>query len=46
MNRIFKVLWNAATGTFIVTSETAKAAAKKAAAESWRFPHSSDLAVL
>ncbi|EKO1403185.1 TPA: ESPR domain-containing protein, partial [Salmonella enterica] len=22
MNRIFKVLWNAATGTFIVTSET------------------------
>ncbi|EBH9934203.1 hypothetical protein EW614_23375, partial [Salmonella enterica subsp. enterica serovar Cerro] len=23
MNRIFKVLWNAATGTFIVTSETA-----------------------
>lgn len=29
MNRIFKVLWNAATGTFVVTSETAKAAAKK-----------------
>lgn len=28
MNRIFKVLWNAATGTFVVTSETAKAAAK------------------
>ncbi|ECO6888305.1 ESPR domain-containing protein, partial [Salmonella enterica] len=24
MNRIFKVLWNAATGTFVVTSETAK----------------------
>ncbi|EAP4912166.1 ESPR domain-containing protein, partial [Salmonella enterica] len=23
MNRIFKVLWNAATGTFVVTSETA-----------------------
>lgn len=45
MNKIFKVLWNAATGTFIVTSETAKAAAK-AAAESWRFPHSSALAVL
>ncbi|EAU9292495.1 hypothetical protein EOG77_25065, partial [Salmonella enterica] len=22
MNRIFKVLWNAATGTFVVTSET------------------------
>ncbi|EAQ2279484.1 hypothetical protein E3F49_19285, partial [Salmonella enterica] len=21
MNRIFKVLWNAATGTFVVTSE-------------------------
>ncbi|KRT24084.1 hypothetical protein LPMST02_12565 [Salmonella enterica subsp. enterica serovar Infantis] len=29
MNRIFKVLWNAATGTFVVTSETAKTAAKK-----------------
>ncbi len=29
MNRIFRVLWNAATGTFVVTSETAKAAAKK-----------------
>lgn len=28
MNRIFRVLWNAATGTFVVTSETAKAAAK------------------
>ncbi|QIL15021.1 hypothetical protein G9X20_22400 [Salmonella enterica subsp. enterica serovar Adjame] len=40
MNRIFKVLWNAATGTFIVTSETAKSRGKKkAAAESWRFPH-------
>ncbi|EHC80822.1 hypothetical protein LTSESEN_5579, partial [Salmonella enterica subsp. enterica serovar Senftenberg str. A4-543] len=24
MNRIFRVLWNAATGTFVVTSETAK----------------------
>ncbi len=46
MNRIFKVLWNAATGTFIVTSETAKSRGKKAAAESWRFPHSSVLAVL
>ncbi|EKA2903557.1 ESPR domain-containing protein, partial [Salmonella enterica subsp. enterica serovar Kentucky] len=22
MNRIFRVLWNAATGTFVVTSET------------------------
>ncbi len=30
MNRIFKVLWNAATGTFIVTSETAKSRGKKA----------------
>ncbi|ELC6906026.1 trimeric autotransporter adhesin SadA [Salmonella enterica] len=29
MNRIFKVLWNAATGTFIVTSETAKNRGKK-----------------
>ncbi|EDV0989031.1 trimeric autotransporter adhesin SadA [Salmonella enterica] len=29
MNRIFKVLWNAATGTFIVTSETAKSRRKK-----------------
>ncbi|EAM2855131.1 hypothetical protein AIR33_09820 [Salmonella enterica] len=29
MNRIFKVLWNAATGTFIVTSETAKSRGKK-----------------
>ncbi|HFZ8459616.1 TPA: YadA-like family protein, partial [Salmonella enterica subsp. enterica serovar Orientalis] len=28
-NRIFKVLWNAATGTFIVTSETAKSRGKK-----------------
>lgn len=46
MNKIFKVLWNAATGTFIVTSETAKSRGKKAAAESWRFPHSSALAVL
>ncbi|EHO6899135.1 trimeric autotransporter adhesin SadA, partial [Salmonella enterica subsp. enterica serovar Oranienburg] len=27
--RIFKVLWNAATGTFIVTSETAKSRGKK-----------------
>lgn len=46
MNRIFKVLWNTATGTFIVTSETAKSRGKKAAVESWRFPHSSVLAVL
>ncbi|ELI3233552.1 trimeric autotransporter adhesin SadA [Salmonella enterica] len=29
MNRIFKVLWNAATGTFVVTSETAKSRGKK-----------------
>ncbi|WP_337231902.1 trimeric autotransporter adhesin SadA [Citrobacter portucalensis] len=29
MNKIFKVLWNAATGTFIVTSETAKSRGKK-----------------
>ncbi|EDX4383851.1 autotransporter adhesin SadA [Salmonella enterica subsp. enterica serovar O rough] len=29
MNRIFKVLWNAATGTFVVTSETAKSRSKK-----------------
>ncbi|EDA3539827.1 hypothetical protein A4N68_00535 [Salmonella enterica subsp. enterica serovar Napoli] len=29
MNRIFKVLWNAATGTFIVTSEAAKSRGKK-----------------
>ncbi|EEF2418305.1 trimeric autotransporter adhesin SadA [Salmonella enterica] len=29
MSRIFKVLWNAATGTFIVTSETAKNRGKK-----------------
>ncbi|MCT7053189.1 trimeric autotransporter adhesin SadA [Salmonella enterica] len=29
MNRIFKVLWNAATETFIVTSETAKNRGKK-----------------
>ncbi|MCE9760875.1 trimeric autotransporter adhesin SadA [Citrobacter portucalensis] len=29
MNRIFKVLWNAATGTFIITSETAKSRGKK-----------------
>ncbi|MDM2850902.1 YadA-like family protein [Citrobacter sp. Cpo074] len=29
MNRIFKVLWNAATGTFIVTSETTKSRGKK-----------------
>ncbi|ECA3446134.1 autotransporter adhesin SadA [Salmonella enterica subsp. enterica serovar Oranienburg] len=29
MNRIFKVLWIAATGTFIVTSETAKSRGKK-----------------
>ncbi|EHB0935733.1 autotransporter adhesin SadA, partial [Salmonella enterica subsp. enterica serovar Heidelberg] len=28
-NRIFKVLWNAATGTFVVTSETAKSRGKK-----------------
>ncbi|HGB3262336.1 TPA: trimeric autotransporter adhesin SadA, partial [Salmonella enterica subsp. enterica serovar Stanley] len=27
--RIFKVLWNAATGTFVVTSETAKSRGKK-----------------
>lgn len=46
MNRIFRVLWNAATGTFVVTSETAKSRGKKAAAESWRFPHSSVLAAL
>ncbi|HGB1173561.1 TPA: trimeric autotransporter adhesin SadA [Salmonella enterica subsp. enterica serovar Java] len=29
MNRILKVLWNAATGTFVVTSETAKSRGKK-----------------
>ncbi|EAC1008880.1 autotransporter adhesin SadA [Salmonella enterica subsp. enterica] len=29
MNRIFKVLWNAATETFVVTSETAKSRGKK-----------------
>ncbi|EBC4072730.1 autotransporter adhesin SadA [Salmonella enterica] len=29
MNRIFKVLWNAATGTFVVTSEPAKSRGKK-----------------
>ncbi|AIK94654.1 TPA: autotransporter adhesin SadA [Salmonella enterica] len=29
MSRIFKVLWNAATGTFVVTSETAKSRGKK-----------------
>ncbi|MGS8563862.1 trimeric autotransporter adhesin SadA [Salmonella enterica] len=29
MNTIFKVLWNAATGTFVVTSETAKSRGKK-----------------
>ncbi|EAR9951519.1 autotransporter adhesin SadA [Salmonella enterica] len=29
MNRIFKVLWNAATGTFVATSETAKSRGKK-----------------
>ncbi|EDY4900957.1 hypothetical protein GPM59_000849 [Salmonella enterica] len=29
MNRIFKILWNAATGTFVVTSETAKSRGKK-----------------
>ncbi|EBF0719889.1 TPA: YadA-like family protein [Salmonella enterica] len=29
MNRIFRVLWNAATGTFVVTSETAKSRGKK-----------------
>ncbi len=29
MNQIFKVLWNAATGTFVVTSETAKSRGKK-----------------
>ncbi|EKH3009127.1 trimeric autotransporter adhesin SadA [Salmonella enterica subsp. enterica serovar Typhimurium] len=29
MDRIFKVLWNAATGTFVVTSETAKSRGKK-----------------
>ncbi|EBO7574053.1 autotransporter adhesin SadA [Salmonella enterica] len=29
MKRIFKVLWNAATGTFVVTSETAKSRGKK-----------------
>ncbi|EDX0784612.1 autotransporter adhesin SadA [Salmonella enterica] len=29
MNRIFKVLWNAATGTFVVTSETAKSRGQK-----------------
>ncbi|EJJ5593326.1 trimeric autotransporter adhesin SadA [Salmonella enterica subsp. enterica serovar Schwarzengrund] len=29
MNRIFKVLWNAATGTFVVTSETTKSRGKK-----------------
>ncbi|ECM4962897.1 hypothetical protein NU52_19145 [Salmonella enterica subsp. enterica serovar Senftenberg] len=29
MNRIFRVLWNAATGTFVVTSETAKSRSKK-----------------
>ncbi|EKN2878037.1 trimeric autotransporter adhesin SadA [Salmonella enterica] len=29
MNRIFKVLWNAATGTFVITSETAKSRGKK-----------------
>ncbi|ATS95015.1 hypothetical protein BTN65_03260 [Salmonella enterica subsp. enterica serovar Enteritidis] len=29
MNRIFKVLWSAATGTFVVTSETAKSRGKK-----------------
>ncbi|EFU3367678.1 autotransporter adhesin SadA [Salmonella enterica] len=29
MNRIFKVLWNAATGKFVVTSETAKSRGKK-----------------
>ncbi|MCW6723074.1 trimeric autotransporter adhesin SadA [Salmonella enterica subsp. enterica serovar Potsdam] len=29
MNRIFKVLWNVATGTFVVTSETAKSRGKK-----------------
>ncbi len=29
MNIIFKVLWNAATGTFVVTSETAKSRGKK-----------------
>ncbi|PXN20733.1 trimeric autotransporter adhesin SadA [Salmonella enterica] len=29
MNRIFKVLWNAATGTFVVTSETPKSRGKK-----------------
>ncbi|EGH4315985.1 hypothetical protein IEI55_001038 [Salmonella enterica] len=46
MNRIFKVLWNAATGTFVVTSETAKSRGKKTAAESWQFPHSSVLAAL
>ncbi len=29
MHRIFKLLWNAATGTFVVTSETAKSRGKK-----------------
>nr|EEL0565754.1 autotransporter adhesin SadA [Salmonella enterica] len=29
MNKIFRVLWNAATGTFVVTSETAKSRGKK-----------------
>ncbi|EGX8243361.1 autotransporter adhesin SadA [Salmonella enterica subsp. enterica serovar Reading] len=36
MNRIFKVLWNAATGTFIVTSETAKNRGKKSGKKSGR----------
>lgn len=43
MGKIFKVLWNAATGTLFVTSETAKPRQKKRPQRKWQFPHSSVL---
>ncbi|MCW0135240.1 ESPR domain-containing protein [Escherichia coli] len=34
MNKIFKVIWNPATGNYTVTSETAKAVARNLGAVS------------
>ncbi|WXR55367.1 ESPR domain-containing protein [Escherichia coli] len=35
MNKIFKVIWNPATGSYTVASETAKSRSKKAGAVSY-----------
>ena len=37
MNKIFKVIWNPATGSYNVASETAKSVAKRAGAVSCQF---------